>query len=371
MQLSILRSRLAQKYIFFEMLPTFILGAFLFMFIIIMFQSFRLTEYVIVHGASINTIGKILVYLSISFLPVILPMSLLFSVLLTYGRLSGDSEIVAFKALGLNIYHLTFPAILLGVIIAFLSAQTSFFLAPWGNRKMEILVHKLGQTKPGASIKEGVFSEGFFDMVIYANEVDSKQNLLKKIFIFDERNAASPMTIIAEEGKIFQESSFTGQKAFLRLYNGSIHRTQNEIYTKVDFETSDNYLYDPVEQTEKSKTPLSYNLNDLNKDLDNKSKIEPNFYKKLEIEYHRRISLAITCIVFALLGVGLGTTTNRRSGKSSGFVLSIAVVVLFWVIYATMESLAKSNTVPVLLAVWLGNLIFITLGGYKVYQARK
>ncbi|MCB0356035.1 MAG: LptF/LptG family permease, partial [Bdellovibrionales bacterium] len=188
-----LRSRLAQKYIFFEMLPSFLMGAFLFLFIILMFQSFRLTEYVIVHGASVSIIAKILVYLAISFLPVILPMSLLFSVLLTYGRLSTDSEIVAMKALGLNIYHIAFPAIILGSLVAIISAETSYYIAPWGNRNMEVLVHKLGQTKPGASIKEGVFSEGFFDMVVYANKVDSKNNVLEKIFIFDERDPKSPM----------------------------------------------------------------------------------------------------------------------------------------------------------------------------------
>ncbi|MCB0390418.1 MAG: LPS export ABC transporter permease LptF [Bdellovibrionales bacterium] len=370
MKLNFLRSKLAQKYIFFEMLPSFLMGAFLFLFIILMFQSFRLTEYVIVHGASMEMIAKIMGYLAVSFLPVILPMSLLFSVLLTYGRLSSDSEIVALKALGLNIYHLTSPAIILGVLVAILSAQTSYYLAPWGNRKMEVLIHKLGQTKPGASIKEGVFSEGFFDMVVYANKVDSKNNILKKIFIYDERNVSSPLTIIAEEGKIFQESTLVGQKAFLRLYTGNIHRTQNDLYTKVDFGTFDINLYDPVTQTEKRKTPLSYTLPEIKEAFKEKEKLKPKFLKMLEIEYHRRTALAITCIVFAILGVGLGTTTNKRSGKSSGFVLSIAVVVGFWIIYATMESLAKSEKLPVFLAVWLANFVFLFFGVWKVFKAR-
>ncbi len=352
------------------MLPPFLMGVFLFTFIILMFQSFRLTEYVIVHGASVSIIMEILLYLGISFLPVILPMSLLFAVLITYGRLSADSEIVALKALGLNIYHLTLPAIVFGLLVSAASFQTSYYIAPWGNRQMEVLLHQLGQTKPGASIKGGVFSEGFFDMVVYANEVKSKENLLKKVFIYDERNAASPMTIIAREGKIIQEASLLGQKAFLRLFDGNIHRTQDELYTKVDFKTFDINLYEPIKHTEKRKTPLSYNLVDLNKALKTKNKFEANFFKKLEIEYYRRTSLAITCLVFALLGVGLGTTTNKRSGKSSGFVVSIGVVVGFWVIYAGMESLAKSGALPVTVAMWVGNMVFITLAIRKLYLAK-
>ncbi len=363
------------------------MGAFLFLFVVLMFQSFRLTEYIIIHGAKSETILHILTYLAISFLPVILPMSVLFSVLITYGRLSADSEIVAFKSLGLNIFHLSLPALFLGFLVTLISFQTAYYIAPWGNRKMEVLLHQIGQSKPESVIKGGVFSEGFFDMVVYANDVDSKSGRLFKVFIYDERNPKSPMTIIADEGQILQESNYQAQSAFIRLFDGDIHRTQDEVYTKINFKTFDISLYDPIKQTEKGKTPLSYNLTELRKALDdyNKAKltkpnpknkkkkpehIDENFVKKLEIEYFRRSALAFTCIVFSIVGVGLGTTTNRRSGKSGGFVLSIAVVVSFWIIYATMESLAKSQHVPVILAMWTGNLIFLVFGAFKMYQAK-
>lgn len=352
-----LRGRLANKYIFFEMLPTFLMGVVIFLLIILMFQSFRMTEYIIVHGASLFTIAKILLYLSISFLPVIMPMSLLFAVLLTYGRLSGDSEIVAFKALGLNILHLLFPALIISILVGIISLQTSYHLAPWGNRQMEIIIHQLGQSKPGATIREGVFSEGFFNMVVYANEVDSKNNHLKKVFIYDERNERSPLTIIAHEGQLIQESNITEQKAFLRLFKGNIHRTENDVYTKIDFDMYDINLYDPVIMSEKQKTPLSYNINDLEKAFQNLG-TPKKLLLKLKIEYHRRTALSFLSLIFAILGVGLGTTTNKRSAKSSGFVLSIGLVVAYWILYATMENFAKSEVIPVALAVWVPNIIF-------------
>jgi len=339
-----------------------------------MFQSFRLTEYVIINGASLQTVLNILAFLAISFLPVILPMSLLFAVLITYGRLSSDSEIVAFKSLGLTILHLTLPAIILGLFVTVISYQTAYYIAPWGNRKMEILIHQISQQKPESIIKGGVFSEGFFDMVIYANYVEPKTNKMNHVFIYDERNSKSPMTIIAKEGEIIQQTNMAGQKAFLRLFNGDIHRTQNEVYTKISFKTFDITLFDPIKQTEKGKTPLSYNLNDLKDvlfiDKGKREKLEPKFIRKLEIEYHRRSALAFTCLIFAVVGVGLGTTTNKRSGKGSGFVLSIIVVISFWLIYAAMESLATSQKIPIPFAMWVANFLFGTLGIYKIYMAR-
>src|SRR5690606_28280616 len=97
-------------------LPAFLLGIFVFVGILLMFQALRLTEFVLVHGVSAGTIFSIMLYLSVSFLPVILPMSLLFSVLLTYSRLSNDSEIVAFKSLGLSMIQLAAPAVVLAVV---------------------------------------------------------------------------------------------------------------------------------------------------------------------------------------------------------------------------------------------------------------
>lgn len=367
--MSLWRGRLAIKYIFFDMVPTFLMGVVVFLFVILMFQAFRLTEYVIVHGADLWTVGQILGYLAISFLPVILPMSLLFSVLLTYGRLSSDSEIIALKALGLNMLHLTVPAVIVAGLTSVLSGQTSFYLAPWGNRQMEVTLHRLGQLKPGASIREGIFSEGFFDLVVYANEVDSKNGRLKNVFIYDERENESPLTIIANEGRLIREDSTNGHKAFLRLFQGNIHRTHTgeKLYTKIDFDSYDINLFDPVAFTHKTKTPLSYNILELRTAID-RFDLSDKTKRSLSVEIHRRWAISIACLIFGFLGVGLGTTTNKRHARSSGFVLSIGVIVGYWMLYAGMENLGKNGTLPVPVAVWCANVVFAI---FAVWSLRK
>lgn len=156
-----LRARLATRYIFMELLPAFCIGVLVFIFILLMFQILRLTEFVLVHGVDIKTALKIVSFLAISFLPAVLPMSLLFAVLLTFSRFSGDSEIVAFKSIGLHLGHLVIAPVFLGIFVAAFSAHTSFFSAPWGNRQFEVLITKLGNAKAAATIREGTFSEGF------------------------------------------------------------------------------------------------------------------------------------------------------------------------------------------------------------------
>lgn len=355
-----MRGQFAIRYIFFETLPAFLMGVLVFVTILLMFQALRLTEFVLVHGVGAKTVGEIMVFLTVSFLPVILPMSLLLSVLLTYSRLSNDSEIVALKSLGLSMGQLTVPALLLGLIATVMSAQTSFYLGPWGNRQFEVLMNDLGRQKVGAAIKEGVFSEGFFDLVVYANKVDSKAGLLQDVFIYNERDAESPVTIIAKSGSIIQENSKSGQSALLRLNDGNIHRTHENTYTKVDFTSYDINLFNAYEFSEKKKSPPSMTVDELAVEL-KRTDLDLKQRRKLEIEYQRRWSLSGACLIFALLGVGLGTVTNRRSSRGGGFVVCIVLLIAYWVCYLSAEGIARNGWVTASVALWGVNLIFLVV----------
>lgn len=357
-----LRSRLAARYIFSEMVPSFLLGNVVFILILLMFQALRLTEFVLIHGVSLGIILEIVAYLSTSFLPIIMPMSLLFSVLMTYGRLSSESEIVALRSIGLGMPSLLTPAIVLSILVAWGSAQTSFNMAPWGNRQFEVLVSKVGSQKAAVSIRGGTFSEGFFDLVVYADRVDSKSGILEEVFIYDERSRDNPLTIIAERGQILQQSDDSAQRASLRLLNGNVHRIHEERHTKVHFSTYDILLSSPIRTDIRQKTPPSMNQEELKQALKDPTLKDPKRVQ-LESELHRRWALSIACLLFGGIGVGLGTRTNRRSAKSSGFVLSLSLIVTYWVLYATFESLAKSQTLEPALAMWLPNVLF---GGFMI-----
>lgn len=365
--LELARGRLAIKYIFFEMLPSFLLGVITFVLILLMFQALRLTEFILVHGVSVKTVFEIMTFLSVSFLPIILPMSLLFSVLLTYGRLSQDSEVVAMKALGLQLSHLLMPALILASVTTLLSAQASFYLAPWGNRQFELLINELSRSKASVTIREGVFSEGFFDLVVYANKVDSNGGHLKNVFIYDERDATSPLTIIAKEGEIVQSKDPKNNSATLRLIDGDIHRTSEAAYTKIKFDTYDINMSDNTQAGQKKKSLQSMDIVELKNEIQKKDLDEAQ-KKKAEIEFHRRWSLSFACLIFGFLGVGLGTTTNRRSAKSSGFVISLFVIIAYWLMYILSEGLARNIWMPTWVALWSVNVIFL---GFAIYALRK
>lgn len=348
-----------------EIIPSFLLGVFIFICVLLMFQALRLTEFMLVHGIRATTIMKIMGYMSISFLPMLMPMSLLFAILLTYNRFSMDSEIIAMKASGVNTGAITLPSIVFAILVSILSSQTSYYLAPWGNRQFEVLINRLGNTKAAASIKEGTFSEGFFDLVVYANKVNSQTGVLSDIFIYDEKNPSTPITIVAREGQIIPDSTRPGHSVLLRMFQGQIHR-KSETHTVISFESYDVFLNDPIKFEEKKKTSSSLNVNEL-EHLRRSENLSAQQRHEYNIEYHKRTALSVACMVFCFIGLGFGIVTNRRSGKSPGFVVSVAFIIGYWILYLTFESLVRSNQIPITwLGIWLPNAFFTAVGLFKL-----
>lgn len=366
--MSTMRSRLVIRYVLGEMIPTFFLGVIIFTIILLMFQALRLTEFVLVHGVKVSTVVEMMAFLSASFLPALFPMSLLFTVLLTYGRLSADSEVVAFKASGLSMSHIILPAIILSVLIAILSAQTAFHVAPWGNRQFEVMFTKLGSQKPGMAIREGTFAEGFFDLVLYANHVNSSTGKLEQVFIYDESDPQRPVTVIAQEGRIVVDPDRPGHQAMLHLNDGDIHQIADGRHARVHFGTYDIKLIDPVTEAFRSKSPQSLTLEELQAGWKNPA-LDPIERRRIIIEFNKRLAISVACILFALIGVGLGTTTNRRAAKGGGMVMCVGLIVVYWILYVTSENLAKQGTVPPGLAMWSTNIVFTIAAGFSLRRA--
>lgn len=355
----------ASQYLFFEMWPSLIMGVLVFVFIMIMFQAIHYTEFVLIHGVSLTTVLEMLGFICISFLPALLPMALLFSVLMTYGRLSADSEIVALKATGHSMWSIGLPALILAAIVSLLSAQTSFHLAPWGNRQFEILISQLEQSKASATIREGTFSEGFFDMVVYTNQIDTKTGVMNKVFIYDEREE-TPLTVVSKKGQLIQEKNSLGNSVFLRLQDGDIHR-QGESHTKINFGSFDIRLFDPAQENLRIKTPQSMTIEEVSEKLTD-LKIDAETKRDLQVEFHKRWAISLVCYIFAMVGVALGTQANSRHQKNNGFILSLLVVIVYWALYVSAEGAARNGQVHTATAIWLPNILFLFFALFRLYK---
>ena len=127
-------------------------------------------------------------------------------------------------------------------------------------------------------------------------------------------------------------------------------------------------LNDPIKIQERKKSSSSLNFNEL-QILRNSDTVSPEQRHEFNIEFHKRSALALACVVFCIIGLAFGIVTNRRSGKSSGFVISVGFIIVYWVFYLAFESMVRNGTLPVAIGIWLPNIVLLSFGLYKLKKA--
>jgi len=319
-------------YIFTEFIGPFFGGVVFFLFVFLMLQVLRLAEFFIVHGVALPMLGKMAALLIVSFLPNALPIAFLIAVLISFGRLSSDSELVAMKANGVSIHRMTVPIVASSLLVVIFSLYLNLDWVPFCETEFKRTSLRVGSTKVVTTIKEGTFTSGFFDLLIFADKVDTNNNRLTHVFLFDEREAKNPLTVVAGTGEIVSVKPNTemGAAAMLKLWDGNIHRNNLEesTYQKIDF--SEYRLYLSIEeggdQTMIKPRMIRYNdLMDLIQKHD-KSSFEGREFRG---EFWRRIAIAIAPIIFVFLGVGFGTV-RTRAVRAGAALIALLILVFYW-----------------------------------------
>jgi lipopolysaccharide export system permease protein len=360
--------KITNLYILKETLPILLIGLLTFTVILLMDKILKLIE-LIVSGVSFSHILMLLFFISPSFLIFTIPMAFLLGTLLSFGRLSGDSEIIAFKASGVSLYQLFLPISILSVGAYLLTTFLVFYGLPWGNQGFISTLYLIAQSKANIEIKERVFNDMFNGLVVYVDKVPIQGKKMEGILIYDERDKEKVHTIFAKEG--FLVNNLETQEVILRLLNGDIHRfeSQTKVYQKMKFNT-----YDLRLELGKTFATWGARLKEQEMSIDEiKEKIKKmkTFGLdtiSLEVELHKRYAIPFTCIVFGLIGVPLGIQP-RRSGRSYGFILSIFIILMYYISLTTSEILAMKKTLPPFLASWTPNLLFFGLGVYLLVKS--
>jgi len=361
----------ATLYILKEIFPIFFIGLMTFTIILLMDKILKLIELVVNRGGSLSNILMIFLFISPSFLIITIPVAVLLGTLLTFGRLSSDSEITAFKASGMSLYQLFLPISLFALAAFLLTSLLVFYGLPWGNRGFKATLYRLAQSKADIEIKERIFNDAFSGLVVYVDRVPLQGNHLEGILIYDQREKGKSNTILAKEGFIINNPE--SQEIILRLRNGDIHRFEPEAHTfqKIKFDT-----YDLKLELAKTFAAIEKKLKDREMSIEDIRKKIEEIKKKggdttsYEVQLHERYAVPFTCIVFALIGVPLGIQPHR-SGRSYGFILSILILLAYYVSLTASEIFAVRKTIPAFSAGWIPNFLFGGLGIYLLVKTAR
>ncbi len=406
--------KILTRYILKEMLGPTALGFSFYTFIILMRQLFDFAGMIIKRSLPTSTVFELL-WLSLPHIIVLtLPMSLLFGILIAIGRLSADSEIISMRALGISTRSIYRPVF----IFSFLMFLVTFYLInvilPKGNSKLAALRAEIYTSSIEKELRPRVFYDEYANVMIYVNDIDTHTGRWKGVFVADSRtDESSPTTaaqaiqaaavqreadtsvlalqrssqkiIVAEEGSL---AILPSKQVWMNLYRAENHLWDPRRPDRYDL-TSNNFQRMRLPDRPGGDPSTAYirsfremNLRELfvqakvarsamerTRQKSATSGLKEN-YALAHVEIHKKFAIPFACVVFGVLGLPLGIT-NRRGGKSSGFSLSVVIILIYYIMLNNGEQLAATGRLQPWLAMWTPNIVLLALGIYLLGRANR
>jgi LPS export ABC transporter permease LptG/LPS export ABC transporter permease LptF len=359
--------RILTRYILGEILSHALIGCALFTFILFIPRLPQILEMVVRNSSSFTNVLQIFLFTLPNLFWVTIPMSVLVGILLGFSRLAADSEIVAMRASGLGVGYFVRVASIVAVGGALLGLANSLYIAPRANQAILDMEQALATSQASYEIQPRVFYEDFHNAVLYVQNVRAGTGASNwdHIFMADVSDPTAPKVTTAASATVANDSTL---ELLMRLRNGAQHETvanQPQQYNISTFTTTDL----PLRLSPQSEVHLGRMDTAVyavpTRTLWNR--IHAPDGKRYLIELNNRFSYPAACLVLMLVGVPLGVI-SRRGGKSSGFVFTLLLVVLYYILSYTGVSLARQDKLPVVLAVWLANILFAVTGIFLLWQ---
>ena len=358
--------RLLDKYVLKELLYPFIFGVASFSSIFIASSLlFKIVQYITTYGAPISTVGRLFLYSLPEIVNYTFPMAVLLAALMAFGKLSGNSEIVAMKSGGISYYRIVAPVIVVGFVVSIFSVIWAEKVVPPSKHEAKriLAVEIKGDSKPKTQDHVVIKTlTGGTQRITYARSFNEKTQIMSNVTI----------------------EEFTGNK-LSRVQTAKYAKWEDGKWVLVDgnvFTMDDKDGVVSKAAFEKQVIPINTTPREINweqKSINEMTLGELRGYVKvlerqklpssdLWTEIYMRFAIPLASLVFALLGAPLGTQ-RQRSGSSIGMGISVIVIFMYYGIMAFTTGLGKGGVIPPLLAAMLPNIVCFIAGIFMLRRA--
>jgi lipopolysaccharide export system permease protein len=190
------------------------------LFILVMQFLFKYLEDLAGKGLELHIIAQLIMYASVTLVPLALPLAILLSSIMTLGNFAEHYELAAIKSAGISLRKVLMPLIGAAIIISFAAFLFSNNILPYANLKMSSLLYDVTNQRPALNIREGVFYNGIDGYVIRIGKKESDGQNIRDVMIYDHTdNAGNNKLITATSGKMVMSEN--KQELVVTLRNGN------------------------------------------------------------------------------------------------------------------------------------------------------
>lgn len=349
--------RILNKLLFRSVIPPFFIALLVLTFVLFFEFIGSRSELLISKNASLEVIMAVGSALLPQILIYSLPLSFLIGILIGLSGLSGESQITALRACGIPIRALLKFILFCAIIIGLITAIFSTIVLPRTNAALARMMDRVSLSIATSLVRPRVFNEDFPNIVFYIDDLAADKQHWSRVFLVDNSDYNAPRTLIAQQGSWIGDGS--NRRLQLHLENGRSYSFTPEkdnlsVFESMDIpiETNDDLhaarQNEPAPRTIAEQSTLYLWHNHRNS--------PPSEKIEQLVEFYRRIALPFSVFPFALLGLALAAGTPKGS-RTSGFVISLITVIIFYALFANGIRLAKVEKLSPLLGTWSANML--------------
>ena len=338
---------------------------------------FDLIRKIVEYGLPIELAIKSLIYSLPSFLVLSFPMAVLLSTLLSYGKLSANSELIALKSLGITTSRFITPAIAISIFMTGLTFYFNDNLVPASNKLAEstlrsgmgssfdkekgrnnIIFSRKG-SRIDSSTNKPTKVNTFLTHIFYASRFEN--NAMNEVTVLDFSRENIKQILTANSAVFDKENSAWIFKNGSIVSIDSIGQTTNVRFEKYTYP----FVEGPLDLAKVPKDASDMSLKEaleaerIYKKIGNLKEI-----RKIQVRIQEKFTLPCACLVFGLIGSIIGSQSNLRSSKSQGFGLSVILILVYYVMSFVFSSFGVKGLLPPIIAAWFPVLFSLSGGFY-------
>jgi lipopolysaccharide export system permease protein len=293
----------------------------------------------------------------------VLPAAVLFATVFSIGALTRHSEITAAKASGISFYRLMLPIFVGAILTAGLDLALAE-VVPITNARRNALLEE--DKFRGTTTRYNFAFQGEGGRVYKVGTLNTKEGTLQALQV--ERKGTGvefPTVLVAgEKARWTADSGWMIESGEMKLVTDSNPDVAFGFSRMIDKEFAER----PIEMMVKPRGPQEMRYRELSRFIQVQERSGGDANKE-RVERALKIAIPITCIIIALFGAPLATST-QRGGAAYGVGISLAITVVFLMMIQMTKAIGGKNIIQPDLAAWIPSILFGMIGVYLLARVR-
>jgi LPS export ABC transporter permease LptF len=320
----------------------------------------------------LSIIGKFVLYVMPGSLVYTIPWAFLTAILLTFGRLSADNELISMRMGGLSMMRICLPVFVLAAALCGFCYWANVSLSPMAQTEIKNMFYKEASRDPALLFQAGRVVDKMPGLLIYTDQRNDRE--MSHLYIYQKptKEKKEGSVMIAQKGRV----DLAEDKRHIALeLEGDVlfYQSNPDMGKKVSFQplraTKWTYqipLEDLIAKATEEKTGMKNNA-EISAELASGIRantgevLTPQRRSEYLTEIHKRWNFSFGCLTFAFIGIPLAITAQRRE-TSIGFAVSMVTAVVYFFFFILADGQRTNPSVYPHLLMWLPNVIFLTIG---------